>query len=106
MINASNVNESFGRNTVIRDLSFQVGAGEVVGLLGPNGSGKTTMVRLLSGVLRPDSGSVQVTGRDPLADGEDVRMATGVLTESADFYRNMSAIDNLRFFADIYGVQD
>ncbi len=106
MINASNVNKSFGPKTVIRDLSFQVGAGEVVGLLGPNGSGKTTMVRLLSGVLRPDSGSVQVTGRDPLADGEDVRMATGVLTESADFYRNMSAIDNLRFFADIYGVQD
>ena len=106
MIIASNVNKSFGPKAVIRDLSFGVTAGEVVGLLGPNGSGKTTMVRLLSGVLRPDSGQVSVDGRDPLAEGEAVRMATGVLTESADFYRNMSAFDNLRFFADLYGVLD
>lgn len=106
MISASNVSKSFGRKTVVRDLSFKVSAGEVVGLLGPNGSGKTTMVRLLSGVLRPDSGAVSVDGRDPIAEGEAVRMATGVLTESADFYRNMSALGNLRFFADIYGAAD
>ncbi len=106
MIDATHVSKSFGNKTVISDLSFSVAAGEVVGLLGPNGSGKTTMVRLLSGVLRPDAGSVSVNGLDPVGDGEAVRLATGVLTESADFYRNMSALDNMRFFADLYDITD
>lgn len=106
MIEAHHVSKSFGPKSVISDLSFTVAAGEVVGLLGPNGSGKTTMVRLLSGVLRPDTGEVSVGGLNPLSGGEAVRQASGVLTESADFYRNMSALDNLHFFADLYGVED
>lgn len=106
VIRADNVSKSFGNKSVISGLTFGIDPGEVVGLLGPNGSGKTTMVRLLNGVLRPDSGTVSVSGLDPLAHGRQVRQMSGVLTESADFYQNMSALDNLRFFADIYGAAD
>ena len=106
MITASGVSKRFGAKQAIRDLSLSVGRGEVVGLLGPNGSGKTTMVRLFNGLLRPDAGGVRVDGRDPLVDGDAVRAASGVLTESAEFYGHLSALDNLRFFADLYGVSD
>lgn len=96
----------FGERTVIDDLSFSVREGEITGLLGPNGSGKTTVVRLLNGVLRPNSGSIAVAGLDPIAQGHDVRALSGVLTESADFYRHMSGLDNLLFFGRLYGIRD
>lgn len=86
------------------DLSFTVADGEVVGLLGPNGSGKTTMIRLLNGLLRPDGGDIRVLGVDPLTNGRRVRQASGVLTEAAEFYPHLSGLDNLRFFANLYGV--
>lgn len=102
MIEARGVSKSFGSKRAVDDLGLHVDRSEVVGLLGPNGSGKTTMVRLLNGVLRADRGSIQVGGLDPVEHGAKVRSASGVLTESADFYRNMTARDNLRFFARLY----
>lgn len=106
MIRASGVSKSFGDRSAVNNLSLSVGRGEIGGLIGPNGSGKTTMIRLFNGLLRPDAGSIRVNGLDPLLDGEQVRQQSGVLTESADFYRHMSALDNLKFFADLYGVTD
>lgn len=100
------VSKSFSDRRVIDDLSFAIGSGEVVGLLGPNGSGKTTVIRLINGLLRPDEGSISVMGLNPLSEGHSVRQASGVLTESADFYRNMSGLDNLSFFASLYQVHD
>lgn len=96
----------FEGRLVIDDLSFSVREGEITGLLGPNGSGKTTVVRLLNGLLRPDGGKALVAGLDPLEDGQTVRALSGVLTESAEFYRHMSGLDNLLFFGRLYGVQD
>ncbi len=106
LIEVSGLTKSFGSNRVIEDLEFEVGAGEIVGLLGPNGSGKTTCIRLLNGVLRADQGSMRVGGRDPERDGSAIRRMCGVLTESADFYRHMSGLENLRFFAQLYGVEE
>lgn len=106
VITATGVSKRFGAKQAIDGLSLSVGEGEVVGLLGPNGSGKTTMVRLLNGVLRPDAGRVTVGGLDPLEAGDEVRRLTGVLTESARFYSHMTALENLRFFAELYGVDD
>src|SRR5690625_4955393 len=106
MISASGVSKSFGDRSAVNDLSLVVRSGEIVGLIGPSGSGKTTMIRLFSGLLRADAGSTHVNGLDPLMHGELVRKQCGVLTESADFYRHMSALDNLKFFADLYGVTD
>ncbi len=106
VITAKGVSKRFGAKRAIDGLSLSVAEGEVVGLLGPNGSGKTTMVRMFNGLLRPDAGGVTVGGLDPLERGDDVRRATGVLTETARFYRHMTALQNLRFFADLYGVTD
>lgn len=103
---ATSVTKTFNGRTAVDGLSFQIGRGEVVGLLGPNGSGKTTMVRLLNGLLRPDAGRVNVLGQDPTDGGSSVRQKSGVLTETAEFYAHMSALDNLRFFAALYGVKE
>lgn len=106
VIETAGVSKEFAGRRVIADFTFQVRRGETVGLLGPNGSGKTTMIRLLNGLLRPDAGSINVLGRDPIADGGAVRQASGVLTESADFYQHLSGLENLRFFAALYGVRE
>ncbi len=106
MIQARRVTKTFGDEAAVRELSFGVAEGDVVGLIGPNGSGKTTMIRLLCGLLRPDEGELKVLGVDPLQCGDQVRAASGVLTESAAFYAHMSGPANLRFFAELYGVEE
>jgi ABC-2 type transport system ATP-binding protein len=105
-IEAEGVCKSFEGQTVLRDVSFTVNRGEIVGLLGPNGSGKTTMIRLLNGVIEPDSGRMAVGGYDPVSEGTPVRRMSGILTEGAGLYHEMSGLENLRFFAQLYGVSD
>lgn len=104
VIGLEKVNKSFSGVPVINNLSFTVHQGEILGFLGPNGSGKTTTIRLLNGVITPDSGRLTVAGLDPATAGDEVRKRCGVLTESAAFYGAMTARDNLRFFADLYAV--
>jgi len=103
MIQVNNVHKRFESRTILQDVTFAVGKGEVVGLLGPNGAGKTTMIRLMNGVIAPDGGSVLIHGLDPAAGGNEIRRRSGVVTESAGLYPDMSARDNLRFFAKLYG---
>lgn len=105
VIQLQHVTKAFEDRVVIKNLSFSINKGEIVGLLGPNGSGKTTTVRLINGVLAPNSGSIQVFGQDPMDESGDVRARTGVLTESAGLYGEMTAEQNLMFFAKIYGVK-
>ena len=104
IIEVNSIDKSFSTQKVIDNLSFAVKRGEIVGFLGPNGSGKTTTIRLLNGVITPDSGQIKVWGLDPVDSGEDIRRRSGVMTESAGLYRSLSGIDNLRFFAGLYGV--
>lgn len=106
MMEIHGVTKRFGGRPVVDRLSFQVGRGEVVGLIGPNGSGKTTTIRLLNGVIQPNEGEISVFGYDPVHDGDAIRSISGILTESAGFYHNLSGLENLRFFADLYGVTD
>ncbi|MDI3317605.1 MAG: ABC transporter ATP-binding protein [Bacillota bacterium] len=105
MIELHEVTKRF-QQPVLRQVSFSVQPGEVIGLVGPNGAGKTTTIRLIAGVLRADGGSIRVAGRDPVREGDAIRRITGVLTESAGLYPHLSGLDNLRFFAEIYGVTD
>ena len=86
-------------------LSVHVAAGEVLALLGPNGAGKTTTVRLLNGVLRPDAGRARVLGLDPVADGQELRRRTGVLTEHAGLDDRLTARENLRYAAMVRGLK-
>lgn len=105
LIRFDQVEKSFGSNKAIDGMSFNVKSGEILGFLGPNGSGKTTTVRLLNGVIYPDTGSIQVKGLDTLKNGTEIRKVTGVLTETASLYGNMTALENLEFFADLYGAE-
>lgn len=105
-IELTKVTKRFGARTVVTDLDLTVQRGEILGLLGPNGSGKTTTIRLINGVIRPDSGSIRVGGYDAAVDGDAIRRISGILTESAGLYPSMTALDNLRFYADLYEVTD
>ena len=105
IIEARQVGKQFDGKTILEDVSFQVPKGKVVGLLGPNGSGKTTIVRLLNGVITAERGEMKVGGMNPRTEGNAIRQMSGVVTEGAGLYPDMSAAENLAFFADLYGVK-
>jgi ABC-2 type transport system ATP-binding protein len=96
----------FGTLRAVDRVTYSVEPGEVFGVLGPNGSGKTTMVRLLNGVLTPSEGEAHVLGLDPMTHGPDVRRQTGVLTETPSLYERLTAHDNLTLFGTLYDVPE
>jgi sodium transport system ATP-binding protein len=96
--------KTLGKNKVLRGISFQAQAGEIFGLLGPNGAGKTTTLRIISTLLSPDSGSVEVLGFDTLTAPEEVRRRVGVVTAEIGVYPRLSARENITFFAELSGV--
>lgn len=104
VIELSDVVKKFGSVAALAGVGFTVERGSTVGLLGPNGSGKTTTIRVLAGMIDPDGGSVRVMGMDPKTQGEAIRARTGVLTESAAMYEWMTARQNLEFFGALYGL--
>lgn len=104
VISTNQLTRNFATTTAVDHLDLQVNRGEVFGLLGHNGSGKTTTVRLLNGVLTPSSGSANVLGFDPVVDGARLRRQTGVLTETPSLDDRLSARDTLTIFAEIFGV--
>ena len=95
---------NFGDVRAVDDLSLTVETGEVFGFLGHNGAGKTTTVRLLNGVLAPNSGTITVLGYDPQTDGPALRTRTGVLTETPSLDERLTATENLTIYADLFGV--
>jgi ABC-2 type transport system ATP-binding protein len=103
-ITTEGLSRSFGEQPAVDDLTIEVRPGEVLALLGPNGAGKTTTVRLLNGVLTPDSGRARVLGLDPTADGDALRHRTGVLTENAGLDDRLTARENLLFTARARGM--
>lgn len=103
-IQINNVHKTFGSVHAINGLEMVVGDGQVCALLGHNGAGKTTTLRLLLGLLSPDSGDISVFGLNPVKDGDKVRAMCGVLSEDVGLYEPLSVYDNLMYFADIYGL--
>ena len=106
IIEVKGVAKAFGSQTVLHDVNFTVKKGEIIGLLGPNGAGKTTFIRILNGVLKPDRGSISILGYNPVTEGDDIRKVSGIVTESAGLYHQMSGEENLVFFSELYGVKD
>ena len=96
---------SFGDNIAVRELTLTVEPGEIFGLLGPNGSGKTTTVRMLSGLIAPTSGEARVLGWDVQSASQKFRERAGLLTEHDGLYERLSAWQNLNYFAQIYGIE-
>jgi ABC-2 type transport system ATP-binding protein len=94
----------FGDRVALDGLSLAVGAGEVVGLLGPNGAGKTTAVDVCCGLRRPDSGSASILGLDATTGGTELRRRIGVVPQESGLYPELSALEQLRLFAALYGT--
>ena len=103
-IDVHGLNKSFGDKHVVNDVSMQVEAGRICGFLGPNGSGKTTTLRMLCGLLTPDSGSGQALGFDIIAQADEVKRRTGYMTQKFSLYEDLTIAENLEFTARVYGL--
>jgi ABC-2 type transport system ATP-binding protein len=100
------VTKRYGALTALSDLSFDVRPGEMFGLIGPDGAGKTTTIRLLCGLLHADGGQVRVLGRDPVRDHRTVTRDVGYLSQRFSLYGDLSADENIAFFAEIHDLWD
>jgi len=95
----------FGKNEAVKGISFTIPRGELYGLVGPDGAGKTTTLRMLAGLVRPTSGTVRVLGMDPFGRGsEKVRDALGLVPQDHSLYGDLSIEENLDFFRSLYGL--
>ena len=103
-IDVRGLNKSFGDKHVVRDVSIQVETGRICGFLGPNGAGKTTTLRMLCGLLKPDSGQGQCLGLDVIRQSAEIKRRTGYMTQRFSLYEDLSVEENLVFMARIHGL--
>jgi len=100
------VTRRYGAVTAVDALSFEVAQGEMFGLIGPDGAGKTTTIRLAAGLLGPDAGTVTIFGSDPVAEHRAITAQVGYLSQRFSLYGDLSIDENIAFFAEIHGVRD
>jgi ABC-2 type transport system ATP-binding protein len=105
MLEVKNLRKSFGPIHAVRDVSFTVNKGEVMGFLGPNGAGKTTTMRMVTGFLPPTAGTVTVCGHSMIDDPVAAKKCIGYLPENAPLYSDMTVINFLRFMASVRGFR-
>jgi ABC-type multidrug transport system ATPase subunit len=103
-ISAEHLVRRFGQVTAVNDVSFRVERGEIFGFLGPNGSGKTTVIKMLIGLLPLSGGSAWVEGLDVRADSEAVRERIGYMSQNFSLYYDLTVAENLQFYGRIYGL--
>jgi ABC-2 type transport system ATP-binding protein len=106
VIKVENLTRSFGEFVAVDHVSFDVHAGEVVGYLGPNGSGKTTTIRMLLGLLAPSAGKATVLGFDAFKQSEEVRTRAGYMSQKFAIYDDLTVLENLTFYGGVYGITD
>ncbi|NOX80434.1 MAG: ABC transporter ATP-binding protein [Deltaproteobacteria bacterium] len=106
VIDVRDLTKSFGGKTVINNLSLRIMPGEIYGFLGPNGSGKTTFIRMLCGLLRPDSGSGVCLGFDILKQAEKIKPLVGYMAQRFSLYEDLSVRENLNFMARVYRLRN
>ncbi|NJO54538.1 MAG: ABC transporter ATP-binding protein [Bacteroidales bacterium] len=105
-IEVEGLTKSFDGRIVVRDLSMTVKRGAIYGFLGPNGSGKTTTIRMLCGLLTPDSGRGTCLGYDIRTEAEKIKLRVGYMTQRFSLYQDLSVRENLEFIARLYGIPD
>ncbi len=103
-ISVSGLTKRFGEKTVVNNVSLDVRKGEIMGFLGPNGSGKTTTIRLMCGLLEPDSGEGRVLGHDIRTERRAIKRKVGYMTQRFSFYEDLTIAENLSFVAGLYGM--
>jgi len=101
----SSLSKQFGEVRAVDGLSFEVYAGEIFGLVGPDGAGKTTTLRMLSGVMGTDSGSVTIAGCDVVRDPEGAKSLLSYMSQRFGLYEDLTVDENIRFYADLFGVR-
>jgi ABC-2 type transport system ATP-binding protein len=104
-IDVRGMTKRFGDRTVVNDIALQVRTGEIFGFLGPNGSGKTTFIRMLCGLLRPDAGSGTCLGYDVIQESELIKRHVGYMTQKFSFWEDLTIAENLDFVARMYDVK-
>ncbi|SHG82525.1 ABC transporter ATP-binding protein [Ferrimonas marina] len=104
VISAQGLGRRFGEHWAVRQLDLSVQAGMIYGFLGPNGCGKTTTIRMLTGLLTPSAGEVEVLGQALPAGAEPLRQAIGYMTQKFSLYGDLTVAENLRFIGQIYGL--
>jgi ABC-2 type transport system ATP-binding protein len=104
IICTNRVSRSFKNTTALHDLDLCIERGELFGLVGPDGAGKTTALRLMAAVMRPTAGSVSVVGYDSVKQAEAIRAHVGYMPQRFSLYGDLDVLENLNFYADIFGV--
>ena len=103
-IRTDNLTKRFGDTRAVNELTFSVAAGEIFGLVGPDGAGKSTTMRMLASIMDPSSGKAWVAGRDVQAEAEQVKEEIGYMSQLFGLYPDLSVMENIDFYCDIYGV--
>ncbi|MDO8538986.1 MAG: ABC transporter ATP-binding protein [Opitutaceae bacterium] len=103
-IHASGLRRTFGEVVAVDALELEVAEGEIFGLVGPDGAGKTTTMRMLTGILPPTAGTATVAGHDVVRDSEQLKTDIGYMSQRFGLYPDLTVIENIDFYADIYGV--
>jgi len=106
LLSISNLTRRFGAITAVNQLSLDIEAGELFGLIGPDGAGKTTAMRMMLGILKPDSGTGRVGDFDLLREAESISSLTGYVSQRFSLYSELTVAENLELFADLYSVPE
>src|SRR4029077_7858745 len=104
MIECEGLTKRFGNFTAVDHVSFKVGKGSIFGFLGPNGSGKTTVIRMLCGILEPSDGTARIGGHDILREGESIKEMIGYMSQQFSLYDELTVNENLLFAGRLYGL--
>lgn len=104
VVSTKGLTRRFGEKTAVDRLDLEIRKGQIYGFLGPNGCGKTTTIRMLTGLLTPSSGTVSVLGKPMPASAEPLKNEIGYMTQIFSYYRDMTVLENLRFASDVYGL--
>ncbi len=106
VIEIKSITKKFDDLVALDDVSLEIQKGEMYAIVGPDGAGKTTLIRMLCGIMRPDSGKINVLGFDVAAQAEEVRKRIGYLSQKFSLYGDLTVDENIEFFAEIHGVYD
>jgi len=104
ILSVQHLKKTFGNFTAVKDVSFSVNKGDIFGFLGPNGAGKSTTMRCMLSLIKPDAGQIQIFGKDLFKERVSIMSGIGSIVEKPDFYKYLSALQNLKIFARISGA--
>ena len=104
VLEVKNINKFFGKKQILKDISFDIEEGEILGFVGPNGSGKTTTIKIILGLQKASSGEVYINGENIKENFENAIRKVGAIVESPDMYMYLSGLDNLKLVANYYNI--